>query len=369
MKTRLDFSRFKHLLFEKKHNGDIVYKRYLFFVKEYVRKRSYSDMILALKFLRDQGFNKGIRGEIEALLQYFQSIPRSKKIDVSQFEYDKRRYRLLLDSIDPQECPPAKGKIREIQLKELAFLKEILEDIYKNTDIKPFADGGTLIGAARHKGFIPWDDDVDMALVRNDFERLVQYLSNRYIYINSDSFDRYHEEEVLRGLFEQYPNQVFCFRKPLCFKVYKGTADDHVVVEFFALDFYNENHNVLTLQKYAKMVKKIVYNREWKYRDIFNFYKNEILRNLDIVDDSDVLGPGIDNYDFYYYSIKAIRRKSDIFPLKKLPFEDTFLYAPCNTKEYLKSSFTAPNKFPDNFSIGKTFDFLRDEIANKDDQR
>lgn len=65
---------------------------------------------------------------------------------------------------------------------------EILDDIVKVCDdanISYFLDGGTLLGAKRHKGFIPWDDDIDIGIYKddwNDFESLiVDKLSDKYI--------------------------------------------------------------------------------------------------------------------------------------------------------------------------------------------
>lgn len=47
----------------------------------------------------------------------------------------------------------------------------IISDFCKQHDIKWFLEGGSALGAARHSGFIPWDDDVDIAMVREDYDR------------------------------------------------------------------------------------------------------------------------------------------------------------------------------------------------------
>ena len=61
--------------------------------------------------------------------------------------------------------------LREIQLEELDILLKV-RDFFEVHGIRYFLCGGTLLGAARHKGFIPWDDDIDIFVPREDFEKL-----------------------------------------------------------------------------------------------------------------------------------------------------------------------------------------------------
>lgn len=70
---------------------------------------------------------------------------------------------------------PEGSLLRRQQMKMLAMVKE-LDRICRKYDIPYFLYGGTLLGAVRHNGFIPWDDDLDVGLLRKDYQRLMEVL-------------------------------------------------------------------------------------------------------------------------------------------------------------------------------------------------
>ena len=78
-------------------------------------------------------------------------------------------------------------KIREMQL-ELVKMIEAVDNVFKENGIQYFLVGGSVLGAIRHKGFIPWDDDMDIGIKRNQFERAEELLASLkdYVYEPSD---------------------------------------------------------------------------------------------------------------------------------------------------------------------------------------
>lgn len=72
--------------------------------------------------------------------------------------------------------PASMKKIWAVQLELLS----ILLDVCQRNNLKIWADGGTLLGTVREKGYIPWDDDIDMAMLRPDYDKLVAIAKDEF---------------------------------------------------------------------------------------------------------------------------------------------------------------------------------------------
>ena len=69
-----------------------------------------------------------------------------------------------------------KEDLRKMQLMQVEMIKEF-DRVCKKHNIHYAIYGGTLLGAVRHKGFIPWDDDMDIAMLRRDYERFKRHIN------------------------------------------------------------------------------------------------------------------------------------------------------------------------------------------------
>lgn len=84
---------------------------------------------------------------------------------------------ILLHSMDISKIPAAHGDLRLLQ-QGSAKLLYVIHTICEQNGLKYWLMYGTLIGAVRHSGFIPWDDDIDIAMMRSDYEKLIKILGD-----------------------------------------------------------------------------------------------------------------------------------------------------------------------------------------------
>ena len=93
----------------------------------------------------------------------------------------------------------SKEELREVQLKSLELFK-YFKEVCEKENLTTYFCGGCCIGTIRHKGFIPWDDDVDVFMPRDDYEKLVKiwdkYTMDGKYPIHRTGFDDGYEKNI-----------------------------------------------------------------------------------------------------------------------------------------------------------------------------
>ena len=156
-------------------------------------------------------------------------------------------------------------KRKEIWAVELDMLFE-LDRVCKKLSIPYFLDGGTLLGAARDGHFIPWDDDIDVSMLREDYDRFVQEAPTEFgypLFLQTG----YTENDYFRGHC-QLRNSETCAILP--HELNKVCFNQGIFLDIFALDY-------LFPEKLERQYreKKQIYTR-WKKWHAHDYHPNPI---------------------------------------------------------------------------------------------
>ncbi len=266
------------------------------------------------------------------------------KIKYPKREYLKKKkenpyYYYKENNIDITTLPPADGQLRDIQLANLALLDE-LDYVCKQSGAKYWLDFGSVLGAVRHKGFIPWDDDIDVGMFRDEYEKIIgifeQYSRN------SDIFAAYAIPEK---------NNCQCYIK------IQHKKCSHLFVDIFPYDRYGavlnsrEEQRRRTLEiKDARakiQAKSTAQSVEEILKDI-EVMRKQVLVDDDTVDNSDFVW----GVDFNHAWKNYFSSYDTIFPLGEIVFEGKKYSCVNKIHEYLTEVYGDYMAYPKRIGMG-----------------
>ncbi len=135
---------------------------------------------------------------------------------------------------------------------ELEVLKVII-DICDRNDIQYFAAYGTLLGAVRHGGFIPWDDDIDLHVKREDYEKLARVLPQQLpdgFFMRGMHAEKPSGIEVVDTLYQIYVSAERPFwERNEYMRYFHGYPFDYVGIDIFPLDYIPYDTELFDVQK------------------------------------------------------------------------------------------------------------------------
>lgn len=236
--------------------------------------------------------------------------------------------------------PKANGSSRLLQMG-CAKLLEDFDALCRQNGLSYWIHFGTLLGAIRHGGFIPWDDDVDLGMMRDDIERLLRLLENDARYRITTVYDKWAYCRQIR--FWYADESLPCF------------------LDLFIYD-YSASDDYATFDKHSAIRQELIANFQedsalsfWNERDCYlpasDKRADTIAKRFDkAVDHEKKLGLlsekseahgiiwGVDNLTANGKSPR-IHPIDDIFPLATIEFEGLAVYAPHNYQKVLFENY------------------------------
>ena len=245
-------------------------------------------------------------------------------------------------STDISQLPKATGLLRLVQEGNSVLLKQITDYCTEN-NLTYWINYGTLLGAVRHKGFIPWDDDLDICMPRDDWEKLIKLLDEKF----KNSNYCYHISDCLRIFYKNTPLQLDIF--PLDY-YYKNIESQEEVEHLF-----NKIRKAKSYIKYPKITSEVFdYGLNLSPAEVKQLHNDIVMEgNSPIQPASLVRAIETQVWHLSYYKYDWI------FPLQKIEFEGNMYFAPNKISTVLYENYGDYMKYP------KTMTHLHKNIKNK----
>lgn len=233
----------------------------------------------------------------------------------------------FLLTLSPRSIPVATGTLRDIQLALLNVLKEI-HKVCDLNDLTYWIDFGTLLGAVRHGGFIPWDDDIDISMPRKDYQRFVEIFNARSTDINLKAVYYSHHTgkcNIIKVIHTQMP---------------------HVFIDIFPIDYCDRVMNDREKLTFSEELKRLIcihVKKKKQYDDILKWHDSfaEVRKHIVGSQESETqafsifYGPEF-LHETHLYNVFD---RETIFPLTKVQFEGNTFFAPNDSDKYLTYIF------------------------------
>ena len=226
---------------------------------------------------------------------------------------------------------------KQVQKRLLEMVKSIV-GIFDKYEIPYQIAFGTLLGAVRHKGFIPWDDDFDLFLFEDSYDKAMQVLKRE---LPSDLFLEYKDTEPF--YFHDWAHVKDIYTECECVHFPQDSFYEHKGIN---IDLYKMKKLPLCEfadYRYSKGVEYINRRKELNiiteedYKNKLEIFKKRYEKEK-LYDSEELI--------FCYSLDNGIQRVNNILPLRQYAFEDVLLWGPNNADEVLKNEYGDYMKLP-----------------------